>query len=855
VSRTLRWLVYCFALFVMARASAFAQNGTCQLELEDLETKGYVVGDVRFDTPLSFVGAVHSRLLEIQATLPVQKGKPFHCSDYETGMDQLAFLFGSGSIHPGELFRLALVLPQLMPCDPCAVPPTVDIVYRIYTSDPAYYASRVFEADHTSLTRRLAPPGMLPEQGSIKPFPYLGFNHARNLLVGSRLSYSATSGLFSSVDADLSGSKDSATASLFLSGSRKFQQTWVNYLTWRLGYKYENIPGDQLRVKSGTAVLSLLGASRAMGALGTIVRFGSAIEGGNQQARTVGGTVTQGNAYGSVKGYTGGTFNLGRKAFAGSYGIQFGSSSPQPSWDYTKQVANLSYNTRLLFAEHKPTAIDVQLGGGYISGNAASIPLSERFFGGNVQRNFIEGDSWHLPRNPLLRSFPEQDFGQGLQNGGLGGTNYYSANLTVAQAIWCRPIVPAGLSEDPSFRRKLGGQVALARESAKLSYLAETPAFQQILLQVDSVVPLLGDAQNKSTEVRKILGSGPADTDASASLDDLDKAIHDAKDSIESAKTSRTTALGKIRFLAVGFPTKGGVDDCNQLDQLQSLLTLIFCKSQEVKDELGGRSGANKVEDLVGVTQRLRDLKPKLMVSYTSLKAQAFLEPSVSQPLTAKLNDVTLILNEMLQAAQTLQGDLSTHLSQVDTLTADLLEASGGAKGGQNLESITSVGDWLATGFGKLTPPFLQTIREDVEAVASVVTQPELADLLHKLRDQKDRLATLEDDLRKEMESLKRPEVEVRAIRDTQFTGRLLDVIFRELNLYAVSPFALVDVVRLGGTHSPEFQTNRYAAGGGVRLSLVNFNVDVGYGFNVNRQRGERVGALYFSMNISDLFR
>jgi len=51
------------------------------------------------------------------------------------------------------------------------------------------------------------------------------------------------------------------------------------------------------------------------------------------------------------------------------------------------------------------------------------------------------------------------------------------------------------------------------------------------------------------------------------------------------------------------------------------------------------------------------------------------------------------------------------------------------------------------------------------------------------------------------------------------------------------------------------FQRNRYAAGGGIRFSLVNFNVDVGYGFNVNRQRGERVGALFFAMNVSDLFR
>ena len=853
MSRTLRWLVYCCALLVMTTAAALAENITCQPAYQYLETGGYVVGNVQLDTPLSFVGAVKTKLLAVRSTLPVQKGKPFHCSDYEAGMDQLSGLFGSGSVHPGELFRLALVLPQApQPCNPCGNPPTVDLVYHIYTTDPAYYATRVFEADHTSLTRRLAPAGMLPEQGSIQPFPYLGFNHARNLFVGSRLSYSASSGLFSSVDADLSGSTESATASLFLSGSRKFPQTWVDYLTWRLGYKYENIPGDQLRMKSGTAVFSLLGASRAMGTLGTIVRFGSAVEGGNQQARTVGGTLTQGNAYGSVKGYTGATFNLGREAFAGSYGIQFGSSSPQPSWDYTKQVANLSYNTRLLFAEHKPTAIDVQVGGGYISGNLASIPPSERFFGGNVQRNFIEGDSWHLPRNPLLRSFPEQDFGQGLQNGGLGGTNYYSANLTVAQAIWCRPIVPAGLSQDPSFRRALGGQIKTAREAAKLSYLAETRDLKQILAQVDPAVPLLDDAQKRSAEIRKALTSGPADADANSSLDDLDEAISDASNAIVKAKASQATALANVRFLAVGFPTKGGVDDCDQ--PAPSYLTQIACAIQELQTALGGRT-LGGVTELTTTVQRLGNIRVQLAASYTTLYNQAFLDPSVNQTLAAKLNNVALAINEMLQTAQDLQAHLGSHLTQVDTLTKDLAAAIADTKDAQNPEKITGTGDLLAIGFGKLTPPFLQSIREDVDAVEGAVTQPELAERVRKLREQKDQLRALEDDLRKEMESIKRPAVEVRAIRDTQFTGRLLDVIFRELNLYTVSPFALVDVVRLGGTHSLEFQTNRYAAGGGVRFSLVNFNVDVGYGFNVNRQRGEGVGAVYFSMNISDLFR
>jgi len=125
VSRTLRWLVYSFAMFLGARAAAFAQNITCSPAYQYLETGGYVVGNVHLDTPLSFVGAVRSSLLAIQSTLPVQRGMPFHCSDYEAGVDQLSIFFGSGSVHPGELFRLALVLPQApKPCNSCAVPRT-----------------------------------------------------------------------------------------------------------------------------------------------------------------------------------------------------------------------------------------------------------------------------------------------------------------------------------------------------------------------------------------------------------------------------------------------------------------------------------------------------------------------------------------------------------------------------------------------------------------------------------------------------------------------------------------------------------------------------------------------------------
>ena len=117
MDKILQWLLS--ALVIVVGSSAFAEESTCTPELE---TGGYVVGSVRLETPLSFVGIVQSRLLKVQSTLPVEKGKPLRCSDYEAGMDQLSARFGSGSVHPGELIRLAVVIPEIQPCKRCGEP-------------------------------------------------------------------------------------------------------------------------------------------------------------------------------------------------------------------------------------------------------------------------------------------------------------------------------------------------------------------------------------------------------------------------------------------------------------------------------------------------------------------------------------------------------------------------------------------------------------------------------------------------------------------------------------------------------------------------------------------------------------
>jgi len=880
MSRLVARLLWIGALWLASCAVSYAQPViTCAAPNDVLERNMYVVGEVILDTPLSFTDKLASKLVPatllakldaVRPRLQIQPSQLFHCSDYEATMDVLSGLYGPGSLHPGESFRLAMVTPELRPCRPpqsspagesrekvCADPPSVDVIYHIYTTDPVYYATQVFEARSIGITRALAPQGVIPITRAPQLLPYLGFNESRSMIFGSRVSMDTGMSALRSLEADVSGSPNSATASAFLAGSRTFRMGWVQYLSWNGGYRYENLPGADLTLESGRAVVSVLGASRAAGPLGTITRFGSSVERGHSEARGAdlsgsgGATLIQSSAYGAVKSYAGLTFNRGRQAFAGSYGIQLGSASSSPSWDYTKHITNLSYSSRILSAEHKPLTIDLQGGAGYIVGADPVVPVAERFFGGNVERNFIEGDSWHLPRNPLMRGFAESEFGRTGTGGGIGGRNFYSLNLTISQTVKARPAVPSTLTNDPSFRRKLGGQVALARNSDKLSYLAETPEFETLVSKLTAVDPLLARAKARSAEIRTALPGLPSRDVVESSLDELDGAIDQAAAVIATARTNRMTGLAQIRTLAVGFNRASEQDDCN--GRVPSLLTQLLCSSQMLNGQLMAGAMATQAANLLDAGQKLAALRDELAGGYMTLRTQADLSAADNEKVQGQLQAIDSVIADLSASALRLRPSTGPSIPALDLLLDDLQEARSGLKGG--VEAISSTGDWLATGMGKLTPPLLSTIGDDVATVLKAKPSTGTTEVLAQLTAHAQRLSQLQDTLRQTMRSVSRPAVETRAIRDTDFTGRLLDVIFRELNLYSLAPFAMFDMARIGETQSPAFDRLRFAAGPGIRLSLVNFNVDLGYAFNANRQPGEQSGSFFFSISVSDLFR
>ena len=79
---------------------------------------------------------------------------------------------------------------------------------------------------------------------------------------------------------------------------------------------------------------------------------------------------------------------------------------------------------------------------------------------------------------------------------------------------------------------------------------------------------------------------------------------------------------------------------------------------------------------------------------------------------------------------------------------------------------------------------------------------------------------------------------------------RAIDVFLHELNIYSISPVAIFDVARVW----PVNEGVHYGVGPGLRLSLVNANFTISYGFNPQRSDRESIGAIFFKLDVTSLF-
>jgi hypothetical protein len=470
------------------------------------QSNHYMVQEISVEAPLPALAQV-SQFTEGN-NLPVHIGEPFNYLAYLNSASHIG-----SSLTLGQRFGIAYVIPRLHSCDSTAK--TLAISYRVYafgipSALPAE-ASAVFPIPDIGGFQV----GPTSQFGTLALQPGVGYDAARKVFGGGAASWVPHKNPILDF-ANVTGFGSSSTLFLQaeLAGTRDWTNQLLSHIEWGLTYLDSDLPSGANAI-STRQLLGRFSGVLAPKSGNPTIHFGGAIAGGNQQSTgpvpppSVG---VQQSPLDSLKLYAGASWNGGPATLTGSYGIQLGNSQPALSLDYIKHVVNVSASLRFLPQDHHPLTIESEMRAGWITSYGA-LPLSERFFGGNVSNPFVAGDPWVIQTNPLIRSYPANDLSNA--NGPWGGTRFFSVSSTVAYAVWGKPLVPADAINqlDEALNLPLKTQENLLTDS----YVGDLQSFKDV---EDILLNHERDFQQLGVLLQQIKDKPGVPGDVSATADD-----------------------------------------------------------------------------------------------------------------------------------------------------------------------------------------------------------------------------------------------------------------------------------------------------------------------------------------------
>ncbi len=565
------------------------------------ELSSYRVDQLRFDAAFDFLGSFQDQLEALGPSLPQQQGALYVDGDVLESTRRIRDTLGSGPDAIGLPVAITVVLAVIENCRGDQAPQTLELTYQVFSSHIPFLSGRTVEDKDQEYQD---PAGSAGVGDTNRFLPVLGYEAAGKLMAGGNF---VSRGLapFDALTLGGRAGPDSKSARASLEDALAFQHSWFSGLKWKVFHRYEDSPSPsgKLRRNRGGGQVELL-----MGRQNPTLRSGVGIETGSTgsllSSSTLPVNVSAGTRQTSVKGFVGLSNRARRHALSTSYGLQLASVGDRFGTGFRKHLADVRYTTSLFPARHRPLRIDARLNGGWIE-NLGTVPVTERFFGGSVDRNFLEGTDWWLRDQPVLRSVSQNSLATGSE---IGGTRFLSANLTVSPTVWGVPLVP---NELEAGRELLEGQLTSARSTLSVYYETIDPAMRQALAMTDEV-DALSEAVRQA--VRIINGT---DLDTAGELEDrlldcMEYAIS-ASDSIDNINSP-----GAGTYLSSLVEPQGSIDmiigcahDLEPLvGDLTSLISMLETRQlvfrplvQNVDSEAADRRAADDmafIENVVG---------------------------------------------------------------------------------------------------------------------------------------------------------------------------------------------------------------------------------------------------------------
>jgi hypothetical protein len=379
---------------------------------------------------------------------------------------------------------------RLINCDEQAR--TLEVQYQVLTIVRPTYLTTNYEFKDRKQKIKEASGDAEEGRDDFSFMPFAGYNRSRAIYGGADLVYSTDSNAIRKMELSASASGSSAVAEMDLTGSKEFEHGPLSYAEWKAAYRFSNIPTDGFELQEATGAARLFVATRPLGAHKLFFRGGVSVEGGNRQSslpQTVAPAETLvDSGYGALKLYLGASLTTRKHDWKASYALQLGNDGENLGVDYHKQIFDAAYRLRFSPKNYRPFQLDAQFTAGSLRATDGPIPYGERFFGGNAEQEFIQGDSWRIRGNPFIRSFPQNRL-NGSDPFPLGGNEFVSFNLTVAQTIWQKQLIPSEIAKDPDVNAGLGGQLLFTRLFLREEAVQQSDEIKQLEMQAGCADP------------------------------------------------------------------------------------------------------------------------------------------------------------------------------------------------------------------------------------------------------------------------------------------------------------------------------------------------------------------------------
>lgn len=508
-------VIFLLSLILCSADTCFGQAGEASAKVVEkdqfvasceglnLETSGFKVRSIRIDDPFLFLPWVKARQKRASDQITALiKGKPFTYSDVS---DKALKIIEDENFLPDTSDARVKIRLEFVSVENCTNG-EVDVIYRIYSTQILPVLSARPEERVKEREAPQTPAGqttVLAKEASPLHFtPTAGYD-SNNLLFGGgrfeikprriwKLPFSSAiirgeaSPRMHDVSAALEGAYDSEVES----------PGWLAHADWLINFSHYSLPTGAGDIRGGHVTAHFAGVTKPLFNGNASLRFGASLEGGNRQTEPsslILGPDTVPNAgFGALKLYGALDSRFANHIFSAAYGLELGSVGPAARVDWHKHILDARHqfwyslgNHHLLDVESRFTLGRLEVPG--------TVPLPERFFGGNNEELLIASDDWQIRANPVIRAIPGSKFFHTVA--GAGAKEFFSYNLTAAYGIWRKTLVPEELTQDEEFTSQLEGSITSVTNTLQVFYYSKDPHYSNVVSQLPGAQTALQDLQ------------------------------------------------------------------------------------------------------------------------------------------------------------------------------------------------------------------------------------------------------------------------------------------------------------------------------------------------------------------------